>query len=332
MWTHFFDDYVAFAPRSLEEATSNAVQLFFRLLGWTIAEDGSKAQGFAESLVALGICIDLSQVDSGCVRFTNTEKRVLELVDTIKGFLEAGFITVADAQKLRGRMQFADGQLFGRVGSLCVRAVTRHAFEHGAGKFDSQCRRALERFSHSLQFSPPRLIKPAEAETWYIFTDASFEPQEPFPFCGLGGVLVDANGRAVSFFSTKLDEGQLRALGWGDRKTVIFEAELLALIAAIVLWEKVILGSLVVCFIDNNSARDVAISAAARNECANLLLDKLVAVEMSSSGYFWFARVPSPSNIADDPSRQKCNDLLSLGAKPIDCQACVASIIAENLG
>ena len=58
----------------------------------------------------------------------------------------------------------------------------------------------------------------------------------------------------------------LRALlGEGVKKTIIFEAELLAVVCAMKLWQKHITGAPVVLHIDN-SARDVAISGSGRAE------------------------------------------------------------------
>ena len=54
---------------------------------------------------------------------------------------------------------------------------------------------------------------------------------------------------------------------------------------------------------DNNSARDVAISASARNQTANIMIHALLKVEAESSAFPWYARVPSPSNPSDELSR-----------------------------
>eukprot|EP00438_Fugacium_kawagutii_P010313 Skav234595 [mRNA] locus=scaffold540:38875:40689:- [translate_table: standard] len=331
VWTVFFDDFVVMTSSPLAKNTSSAVSLFFKLLGWVVAEDGSKACDFSEEMSALGICINFSKVLEGSIAFSNTEKRIKELVETIMHFLDLGTMSI-DAQRLRGRMQFADGQLFGRVGSLCMRSVTNHAFEKGGGKLEESCIRSLRRFAECLKLSIPRMIRKAADETWYLFTDACFEPQGNIPFCGIGGVLINSSGTMVSYFSQQLNLDALKLLGWGPKKTVIFEAELLALITAVTVWKSFIGGSLVVCYIDNNSARDVAISASARNSCANNLLDKLIAIEMETNSFYWYARVPSPSNIADKPSRLDCSQMIELGVEPCSTLEVVQSILVETLG
>ena len=56
-------------------------------------------------------------------------------------------------------------------------------------------------------------------------------------------------------------------------------------------------------FVDNNAARDIAISGAARSPTANKLLDMLLLDEYSAEILAWFQREPSPSNPADAFSR-----------------------------
>lgn len=107
---------------------------------------------------------------------------------------------------------------------------------------------------------------------------------------------------------------------------MIFEAELLVLIAAVALWKAFIKGALIVCSIDNNSARDVSISGFARNSCANSLLDKLVGVDMGSNGCCWYAHVPSTSNMADKPSKLEREELLfARGVKRIGTRDSMSS-------
>ena len=153
MWTCFFDDYLTFANESHCSNTDQTVDMLFRLLGWKYAIEGDKAQPFSSSFTALGIQIDLSNFPAGFVNFTNTPKRVDELSTSIARSLEKGTMTVLECQKLRGRMQFADGQLFGRAGKLCMKAISDHAFVHGAGKIRSewsQCAAKVLRFPEGL--------------------------------------------------------------------------------------------------------------------------------------------------------------------------------------
>ena len=92
-------------------------------------------------------------------------------------------------------------------------------------------------------------------------------------------------------------------MGYPGKSTVIFEAELLALLISFVLWKKILKGHPCVAYIDNNSTRDVCISGSARTFPGSILVAQVLAVEDTHEIIPWFARVPSESNIADGPSR-----------------------------
>ena len=81
--------------------------------------------------------------------------------------------------KSTDRLQFADGQLLGRVGRLCLKAVTEHAYSNAGAQLSDQCRAALVRFSDMLKHSLPRKALARRQEPLYMFTDASYEPPTP---------------------------------------------------------------------------------------------------------------------------------------------------------
>ena len=117
--------------------------------------------------------------------FCNTEKRAKELSETIQSFVNSGSMSLLESQRFRGRMQFADGQLFGRIGQLCLRAVSNHGFSGRGPKIHTDCISALLRFQAFLCENNPRRIMVSSLKTFYIFTDACYEPtSENWP-CGL---------------------------------------------------------------------------------------------------------------------------------------------------
>ena len=327
MWSVFFDDYVVFSQDYHVNNTEVTVELLFKLLGWKFATDGDKATNFDDEFSALGVRINLGAAHLGRVSFINTEKRVKELCDTIGDIINKGRLTLLESQKLRGRMQFADGQVFGRLGKLCMKAITNHAFNTKGDKMQKQTVDALRRFVIFLEHADPRSLELASDSVWTIYTDACYEPQRPSWICGLGGVLVNPLGKKVAFFSVELSAEQRRALGTEFKKTVIFEAELLAMVLAFSLWKPVFVSASVICFVDNNSARDVAISGCGRNVVANVLVEFLLKLEMSANVTPWYTRVPTPSNIADEPSRGDTQSLVESGAEWINPSAELYDIV-----
>ena len=68
------------------------------------------------------------------------------------------------------------------------------------------------------------------------------------------------------------------------------------------------------CYLDNNTSRDVCISGKGRSFIAKALASALLSLEDAGEIKTWFSRVPSPSNVADEPSRRLCCSM-DLGGK-----------------
>ena len=128
MWSSFYDDFITFSRNDGADNTEASVCFFFDLLGWRFAVDGDKASEFSLSFSALGIVVNLEHFLEGWVEFCNTAKRSEELASTIDQMIDKGTMSLLESQRLRGRMQFAEGQLFGRIGQQCLRAVSNHGF------------------------------------------------------------------------------------------------------------------------------------------------------------------------------------------------------------
>ncbi|CAE7032352.1 unnamed protein product [Symbiodinium sp. CCMP2592] len=313
-WSSFFDDFVTFATTGCSASAEASVTAMFKLLGWAFAESGEKSNDFAECFQALGIMVDLRACLDGTISFKNTAKRVSEIKAFVGKVLESGRLPHHEALRLRGRCQFADSQIFGRTGKKCLGLVTAHAYGFDE-VISRELRTSLERFLLRLEDGAPRLIKILEGGSWHVYTDASYEPGAGNSFCGLGGVLVDPNGLPRKFFSFVLSEAQKNFLGEQNSAQIIFQAEMLAMAVALDVWLEDLTGHTAIFFVDNNGVRDAAISANARASVARRLLESFLQKEHSSAIIPWFARVPSPSNPADEPSRVECDSLNLLGVQ-----------------
>ncbi len=114
-WTNYFDDYVAFASLHEQQSVTGAVHGLFKILGWKFAESGEKAPPFAPRVTALGVDVDVTDMHSGVVRVDNTVSRKNDLMDTLGNIIKSGHLPQQQALRLRGRMQFSAGQIFGRL-------------------------------------------------------------------------------------------------------------------------------------------------------------------------------------------------------------------------
>ena len=108
-WTSFYDDFVVFSPPSLSRSAELAVISLFKILGWAFAESGKKCVPFGDECSALGVQFNMAKSEQGLCEISNTDKRISELVSDTMALISKGSIGRAEAQKLRGRMQFAEG-------------------------------------------------------------------------------------------------------------------------------------------------------------------------------------------------------------------------------
>ena len=316
MWTNYFDDYVCCCARSEANHLSMTIHAFFRLLGWSFAETGSKAVDFDIMCKALGVNIDVSPMRQGTVLIDNTEARKKELGEFIEKVVSTKKLSSVDALKLRGRMQFTAGQLFGRVAKTCLARVTNHAYRSSTSEASDALISSLVLFKKFLLAQKPRAVTAALLQTWLVFTDASFEQEtESIDKAGFGGVLVSPQGKYVKFFSFELEGEDLAHLNPAGKKTAIFQCEFFAVLVALKLWGELLSSRQVVFFIDNDGVRDVLISCNTSDPVGSVLLTKVLEKESACAISSWFTRVPSKSNVADDPSRGEINQLVAAQAE-----------------
>ena len=187
---------------------------------------------------------------------------------------------------------------------------------------------ALTLYRNMLMNQGPRSLSYRSTNTCYFFTDASFEMENDIPKAGHGGVLVSPSGKPIRFFSGNLNKDHVALLNPKGSKTTIFECEFLAVLVAYKAWSREVAGSQLVVFIDNNAVRDSLISCDTSNNTASIILKAILQLEDKVKALAWYTRVPSPSNIADDPSRQDCTFLRSLKCQEdkIDMDVILANI------
>ena len=160
IWTHFFDDFVSLASSIEAKAVDLAISTLFRLLGWKVSD--SKDKPFAEGFSALGVWINFERFLKGEVLFHNTDKRIAEVASSLRRATEDPGLTQKDLSRIRGRMVFAGGQLFGRAGRLCVSALSGDGCP-GRINLSDDAKRAMLQFADLLEAKWPRVVSDASA-------------------------------------------------------------------------------------------------------------------------------------------------------------------------
>ena len=196
-WTSYFDDFVTFADSNEQVSVDGCVRFILKSLGWRFA--GDKAPPFSHHVCALGASIDVSSMGEGKNLIDNTSSRKLEISSLIALVLE-------DAFRLRGRLQFASGQLFGRLAKKALSIVTGHAYFSRNSGLDSETISALKLYFSCLESQRPRAVHRSISQVFFIFTDACFEPGSSSVKAGIGPVLADSSGKTNAFLFSRLGE------------------------------------------------------------------------------------------------------------------------------
>ena len=143
-----------------------------------------------------------------------------------------------DTARLKGRLTFAEAQLFGRTSRAFCNSLTQHLFRGPLdGSLNDEClHQELMAFKSAFSQDKPRCVDARTREVLYLFTDAHFEGGQG----GLGAVLYDESGNVVSWFGTALGPRECEALNVEDKNQIITELEALAALASLRLWKGLI--------------------------------------------------------------------------------------------
>ena len=186
----------------------------------------------------------------------------------------------------------------------------------------SSCLLALDRLLRFVRSAPPRLLLARFCSPLLLFLDGSADPSvstESGFNAAIGGCLLDPSTRSYSYFGGEVPQRILCKWVAGGAKHVIAQAELLPALVSRHLFRRALSERPVLCFIDNESARSGLIKGSSRNEDSAEIIEEFVSLDMVAHAAFWFARVPSASNLADDPSRGRAPQSLAGWAAPERC-------------
>jgi hypothetical protein len=174
MWSSFFNDYIVLSQPELARSSELTASSLFKLLGWIFAEEGRKCLPFGQECEALGVVFNLVKSGEGVGLVYNTEYTGEEISAEIHRILEQGQISQIEAQKLRGRMQFAESQLYGRTGKRCIGALRDFACRRRTKILDREAT-FLKLFVSLLKADVPRQAFGEKKELVVIITDACYE-------------------------------------------------------------------------------------------------------------------------------------------------------------
>ena len=309
-WTAFFDDYTLLSKQTCCSSAAVAAESLFSLLGVDFAREGKKAVPWGTEVCALGVKINLA-AGEGSVRHVtigHTETRVKELCQALEAIELSGVMSLKEAEKLRGRLQWFETFAGGRLAQQALRNLSRMA---STGRKSERLTAAELNTIHFLRrrviCAPPTRISETSLQTWIIFTDGACEGEDT-KVGSIGAVLIDPSGVAVEFISeTVPDQWMAKFLSLSTHP--IFELELLPVWIALVEWEGHLSGAQCVFYLDNEAAKASLVNGASMQDNGAEIIQAFVYSEMKVQVKVWFSRVPTSSNISDGPSRLDVSEM-----------------------
>ena len=323
-WTSYFDDFLSLSPSCLDRHTEICVSTLFQLLGWSLSED--KLVPYNHCCKVLGVEVNLLHSPSGHFEVRNTESRKAELMSLIEEILTTKVLSKVDGERLRGRLQFASNQLFGRRFRNCLKGLNTHV----SRGFKSVCpglEASLRLMKALLEENLPRPVDTNFVDWVHVYVDAAYEPGG---FSGLGGLVLDSEGNCLDFFSEVVDSKLISAIKRADQETLIFELEGLAIAVALKVFSKHIKGRRVVVFTDNKGAQSSLIKCKSDNNQMHLIVRHICSTEERLGLTTWVERVPSQSNPADEFSRKLITSYRGLSSTKVDLLEVWKECVAES--
>ena len=299
MWTSCFDDFFSITNATIAKHTDLVIAAMFDLLGWKLSVD--KLVDYNTICKVLGMEFDFRMSGAGLTTVNNTADRVRELCEQLDSILELGKLKKSDGERLRGRLQFASGQLFGRSARNNLRVLSKHISSNRLHLCNDTVT-ALNSLRHQLRSNLPRTIRGPMSDHIYIYVDASFDLEN---YSGVGGVAYSSDGTILGYFSEEISKPFILAAMSTDQHTMIQELEMLALLIAVSVWCPGQAGKRMVAFTDSESVRGSFLKTWSGNDPSSKLLRQIFLLEEAHSCHVWLERVPSQSNPSDFLSRSQ---------------------------
>ena len=309
--THFFHDFTQVDSQPLAQHSAASLERLLELLGWTVKTDPKDLKEPAAVFEPLGVRVDLSL--RGTATVANTDRRTQSILQEVQRMLEAQSIAAPEVASLVGVCQYMEAQTAGRSGSLAMRKVRRASSSRGQSALQ-RLKDAVSKLGEHVERTTPRIVNlMADDSPVLIFTDAAAEETGST----FGAVIFDARENIFQYCAGRFTDEQLSRWKKEAGQQIICQAELAALPIAFSTWKKVVEHRNVLLFVDNDPAKDAAVNGISSSDASSRMVHEMRLLCASQGVAPWFDRVPSPSNIADGPSRKDCEVLLAAGASRV---------------
>ena len=322
-WSSYFHDYLNICEQAETKHVDICISLLFQLLGWKLSEE--KLVPYDVCCKVLGVELTLTSSPTGHFCLSNTEARRKELTAFLQETLGRGTLNKHEAERLRGRLQFASNQLFGRRFRNVLRDLNVH-ISRGFKAISPELQHSFEVLLNLLDTNRPRRVDVNFFAWQHMYVDASYGGDG---HSGIGGLLLDDPGTCLNFFSEEVPRDVIYSIRRNDQDTIIFELEGLAIAVGLHVFKEQLRGKRLVVFTDNQAAEACLIKCKSANENMDLIIRFICTSEESLDMMSWIERVPSQSNPADILSREVVQTFLDRSRTKVEVAAMWRKCVSE---
>ena len=163
-------------------------------------------------------------------------------------------------------------------------------------------RHALRDLAAAITGTPVRTIRVEYHYPAIIFSDGAYEEQRGDEAGTIGGVVLDPWTRQYHWYAMAVSPLALAALRRSSENPIV-TIELVAIQVGLFLFSAILAERPIIGFVDNEPGRHAIIRGTSGPVEAASVVQEICDLEIAHKLLCYWARVPSPSNLADDPSR-----------------------------
>jgi hypothetical protein len=227
---------------------------------------------------------------------------------------QARVIGEQEFASLRGKMQFSNAQVYGRIGARAFHVLNKATQPiPGYAWRGSEVEEAIRWWIQTVDRMPPRTLDHKDRRLPVrIFTDGACEG-EASESTTYGAVLFDPEDGSVEAFGAEMCEELKSLLSEEGKKTqLITQAEILPMVVSRIIWSPKLLGRDILHYVDNEGSRLSTIKGNSPSRQSAWLIHAFWETEVMNRSRSWLSRVPTECNIGDGPSRGDWEELRDL--------------------
>ena len=320
----YYDDKFGFEEEDLIEGAHEIVKKLHTWLGAGFDEEKCKC---GDEVEILGVTFDFKANEVKV-----KEQRKADIMSWLQRILDEEKLTPGEAGKLKGVLQFASSQIWGKVGRAFLRSLSERQYDKSGSDFslNGALKASLIFWKYLISKGPARpmqVFDEPEADI-VIFTDGFWPDESSTEEARIGAVVFDKIKQEVSYISVPIKKEIMKE--WMPRKTQVSMIEMLAPVIVNETFKSELEGKKVLLFVDSECVEGALVKGYSAKEDLCWLNAVFWQQALKMDALFYIDRVSTDANISDGPSRGR--DREAKEGKWQYRESEVPAVIREGLG